>query len=206
MNLKNCFLNESNAEESAFENNAIWNFFDSITNFKIQSSEKSKALSSIEVRKTFDEMSKNKCISNEMSMKCALSKNSIEILSKSNKKNLDMIAVVRRTLRKWNASQNTRFVKRAMRKEKSSSNTTFQDVDESSLFRFKNRIADYENLESRDVIQNVFKQDSTFKTFSLKLQSVFKILQEIDFLVVWIRSLIQKALMKQRKNEDDRKI
>ena len=148
-------------------------------------------------------MSKNKRISSKMSVKCALSKHSIEILFKSNKENLDMIVVVKRALRKRDASQNMKSVERAMRKERSLSNTTFRNIDESNLFHLKNTIVDYENLESRDVIRNVFKQNSIFKAFSLKLRGVFKILQKIDSFAVRIRSLIQKISMKQRKNEND---
>ena len=114
---KNCFLDESNAEEFAVKNNVIQNLFDSITSLRTQSSEKSRIFSSIEVWKTFDEMSKNKRISNEMSVKCALSKNSIEILFKSNKENLDIIAVVKQTLRKRNALQNMKSVERTMHKK-----------------------------------------------------------------------------------------
>ena len=203
MNLKNCSLNESNAEEFAIKNDPIQDFFDSITSFRVQSSERSRIFSSIEVQETFDEMLKNRRISDKMSTRYALSKNSIEILFKSNKENLDMIAVVKRTLRKQNALQNTRFVERAMCRKELFSSTTSQDVDESSLFRLKNTVVDYENLELRNVIRDVFKQDSIFKTSSLKLRSVFKISQEIDFFVVRIRFLIQKASMKQRKNKND---
>ena len=124
MNLKNCFLNESNAKKSAIENDAIRNLFDSITNFRIQSSERFRILSSTEIRKTFDKISKNRRISNEMSVRCTLLKNSTKILFKSNKENLDMIAVVKRALRKRNALQNTKFIKRTMHKKESFSSTT----------------------------------------------------------------------------------
>ena len=97
-----------------------------------------------------------------------------------------------------------RFVEQAMRKKRSLSNTTSRDVNELSLFCFKNTIVDYRNLESKNVIWDVFRQNSIVRASSLKLRSVFKILQEIDFFVVWIRSLIQKTLMKQRKNENNR--
>ena len=158
----------------------------------------------IEVQKTFDEMSKNKRISNKMSTICALLKHLIEILFKSNIKSLDMIVVVKRTLRKQNAFQNTNSIKRAMCRKKSLLNTTFQNVNKLNLFCFKNTINDYENLELRNVIQNVYNQNSTiFKAFSLKLQNVFKIFQKIDFFVIWIRFLVRKILIKQRKNEND---
>ena len=204
MNLKKLFLDKSNAKKFAIENDAIRNLFDSITNFRVQSSEKFRIFLSIEIQKTFDEMLKNRRISNETSMKFALLKHSIKIVSKSSKKSFNMIIVVKEALRKQNASQNTRSVKRIMRREKSFLNTTFWNVDESSLFRFKNTIVDYENLESRDVIWDVFKQDLIFKASLLKLQNVFKILQETDSFVVRIRLLVQKTSMKQRKNEDDR--
>ena len=97
-------------------------------------------------------MSKNKRISDKMLVKYALLKNSIEILFKSNRKCLNMIVVVKQALRKQNASQNTKSVKRAMRKKKSLLSTTSQDVVESSLFCLKDTIIDYENLESKDVI------------------------------------------------------
>ena len=58
MSLKKLCLIESNAEKSTIKNDAIWNLFDSSTNFKVQSSERFKTLSSIEIRKTFDKMSK----------------------------------------------------------------------------------------------------------------------------------------------------
>ena len=205
INLKKLFLIESNGKRFAIKNDAIRNFFDSITSFRVQSSEKFRIFSSIEIRETFDKMSKYKCISNKMSVICALLKHSIEVLFKSNKKSLDMIVVVKQTLRKRDAFQNTKFVKRTRRREKSFSNTTFRDVDKLSLFCFKNTIDDYENFELRNVIQNVFKQNLIFKAFSLKLQNVFKILQKINFFVVRIRSLAQKASIKQRKNENDRK-
>ena len=114
MNLKNYFLNKSNAKESAVEDDAIWNFFDSITSFRIQSSEKFKKFLSTEIQETFDKILKNKRISSEMSVICALLKHSTEILFKSNKKSLDIIVVVKQTLRKRNASQNTRSVERMM--------------------------------------------------------------------------------------------
>ena len=104
MNLKNCFLNKSNAEKSVVEDDVIQNFFDSITSLRTQSSERFRIFLSTEVRETFDEMLKNKHISDKMSMKYALLKNSIEILFKSNKKSLDIIAIVRQALRKRNAS------------------------------------------------------------------------------------------------------
>ena len=63
-----------------------------------------------------------------------------------------MIVVVERALRKRDASQNTKSVERAMRRKKSLSNTTSRDVNEFSLFCFKNTVVDYENFESKDVI------------------------------------------------------
>ena len=176
MNLKNCSLNESNAKKFAIKNNAIWNLFGLITNFRVQSSEKFKILASIEIRETFDKMSKNKRISNKMSMKCALSKNSIEILFKSNKKSLDMIVVVRRALRKRNAFQNTKFVEWTMRKKKSFSSTTSWDVDESNLFRFKkhNRWLWKSWIERRDSkrLQTKFDFQSTLIEVAKRIQNI----------------------------------
>ena len=103
----------------------IRNLFDSITSFKAQSSEKSRVFSSTKIRKTFNEMSKNKRISNDISVKYALSKNSTEILFRLNKESLDMIAVVRQTLRKQNAFQSMKSIEQTMRKKKSFSSTTF---------------------------------------------------------------------------------
>ena len=72
-------------------------------------------------------------------------------------------------------------INQAMYRKRLFSTTTFQNVDKSSLFCLKNTIDDYENLESKDVIRDVFKQDLIFKAFSLQLQSVLKLFQEIDF-------------------------
>ena len=112
--------------------------------------------------------------------------NQIEIIFLTNTKNFDLIVIVKKILKK----QKRKFLFKSK----------FRKIDmNSKLHRFVN-VENCENFKIQNDIKNVSSKNLIFIVFSLKLRSVFKIFQKINFFAIQIRFLIESISIKQNKN------